>query len=266
MQKDYYNQETTTPSKESNNNAFIQKLLSTTSPLALISGTHNLADIINLSETSKAPKKRGRKSNTERSMSVSLRNLDPSGLEFSNIKSQRARFQHKFSLCEEQHFTEPAHRNSGQDIDAFVKLPEKKAKNEIVRQPESIENQQLTKLGVGDFDSDSEVPIPHNFGYETDYLPVRFISKHAAGPAKRIKKAEGRVFDLLDFVQRRDDRTRLDKVYACKYCPKVYAKRAALGGHTAKNHPHLSDSYKVRQLSMNSRKIERERFDFFKNL
>ena len=97
-------------------------------------------------------------------------------------------------------------------------------------------------------------------------LDVCFIKRETLASFKIVDKPVGRVFDLLDFIQRRDDRTRVNKVYACKYCPKVYAKRAALGGHTAKNHPHLSDSYKIRQLSMCNRKIERERFDFFKQI
>lgn len=266
MQKDFYNQNTATPSKESDPTTLLHQLLSGTSPLSLIAGTQNLNDIINISEANRVQKRRGRRSEHERSRSISLRNLDAPELDGHCFHPLQGAGRHKLSLADERELGAFGRRGSGAEVEAFVKLPPKKAKNEIVRLPESAENQQHVDLGATDFQSDSEGAIPADLGLAADCCEVVFVNKETRVHAKKIQKAEGRVFDLVDFVTRRDDKTRLNKVYACKYCPKVYAKRAALGGHTAKNHPHLSDSYKVRQISMNSRKIERERFDFFKHL
>ena len=262
MHKDNYNQKTATPSKESDANALIQQLLSATSPLTLLTGGHNLADILNVPDAHKVEKKRGRRSNAERLRSASL--LD--SLRSYPESGANAHSRHKLSLHDDRVPAEASRKNSGHETDAFVRMPVRKAKNEIIRRPEALENQQLLALASADFESDSEAPALMEVEYAPERENVCFASRATLGPLKRVKGAEGNMLDLLDFVQRRDDRTRLNKVYACKYCPKVYAKRAALGGHTAKNHPHLSDSYKVRQLSMNSRKIERERFDFFKHL
>lgn len=263
MPKDNYNQETAAPSKASDANALIAQLLSSASPLTLLAGAANLADILNVPEVSKSEKKRGRRPNKERSQSIPLPH-DAQPLLEHDEHFMKPR--HKLSFAEEQSFAVPSRRESGHDMESFVRMPARKAKNEIVRQPEAQENRQLTMFGAHDFESESENAAPPHFGYNSQRDPVNFIQKATMGSIKRIKKVEGHVFDLLDFVQRRDDKTRLNKVYACKYCPKVYAKRAALGGHTAKNHPHLSDSYKVRQISMSNRKIERERFDFFKRM
>lgn len=263
MPKDNYNQETATPSKASDANALLAQLFSSATPLTLFTGARNLADIVNLSQATKSERKRGRRPNKERSQSIPLLHGDQALLETTQPDTKP---RHKLSLVEERSFAVPSRRESGHDMEAFVRIPVRKAKNEIVRQPESLANRQLLVFSTHDFESDSENTVPCEFEYAGQRDKVSFAHKSTVKSTKRIKKAEGHVFDLLDFVQRRDDKTRLNKVYACKYCPKVYTKRAALGGHTAKNHPHLSDSYKVRQISMSNRKIERERFDFFKQM
>lgn len=266
MKKDDYNIETTTPQKESHAKTLINQLLTNTSSLTMITGAQNLADIINLSETKNAKKKRGRKLKLERSKSISVKGSDNAYQNHLDTKNYSNKDRYKLSLGYDSNPTDINRQESSHEIESFVKMPVKKAKNEIIRQPETKENQQLIELGVVVFESDSENMGIKGVDYTNNKNEVCFVRKTTIGSVKRIKKPEGRVFDLLDFIQRRDDKTRLNKVYACKYCTKVYAKRAALGGHTAKNHPHLSDSYKVRQLSMSTRKIERERFDFFKNL
>ena len=139
------------------------------------------------------------------------------------------------------------------------------SKNEIVRPAKKKSSMSLGKLNMKDFDSDSENSKLTFSEHSPNKLPIIFLNLVNAKRSD-LNNIPNNTFDLVDFVQRRDDKTRTNKVYACKYCDKVYSKRAALGGHTAKNHPHLSDNYKLRQISMKSRKIERERFNFYKDI
>ena len=123
------------------------------------------------------------------------------------------------------------------------------------------------KIKAHQFDSEAEdirdyLPLDSEFAEELCFLE----KEHVPTMSKKITKSHRKVFDLLRFVKDRDSETRDVKTYACKYCPKVFVKRAALGGHTAKNHPHQSDSYRLRQESLKNRRIERERFDYFKNI
>ncbi len=123
------------------------------------------------------------------------------------------------------------------------------------------------KIKAHQFDSEAEdvrdfLPLDYGFGEDLCFLE----KEHVPQMSKKISKSNRKVYDLLRFVKERDSETRDVKTYACKYCPKVFVKRAALGGHTAKNHPHQSDSYRLRQESLKNRRIERERFDYFKNI
>ena len=123
------------------------------------------------------------------------------------------------------------------------------------------------KIKAHQFDSEAEdvgewLPLEVDFTEELCFLE----KEHVPQMSKKISKGNKKVYDLLRFVKERDSETRDVKTYACKYCPKVFVKRAALGGHTAKNHPHQSDSYRLRQESLKNRRIERERFDYFKNI
>lgn len=123
------------------------------------------------------------------------------------------------------------------------------------------------QLKAHQFDSEAEDLV--------DFFPIAIDEKaelcfvdrgNAAIISKKITKQSKKVFDLIGFITKRENETNDVKTYACKYCPKVFARRAALGGHTAKNHPHQSDSYRIRQESLKNRKIERERFDYFKTI
>lgn len=266
MQEKFYNPNTATTNNSADTNLFIQKLFNSSAPLNFIQGAQSLANIINLSDSKKILKRYDGKVQLEGSKTTSLKESHTEDqTQLGDKPSYKKDKNQRMSKSDASGVELSKHENA-HEIDSFVKLPVKKAKNEIIRQPEPIENKQLIELGGLGFNSDSENIISKAEDYVLDKNNVCFIKKHSIGSLNHLAKPPGRVFDFLDFIQRRDDKTRMDKVYACKYCPKVYAKRAALGGHTAKNHPHLSDSYKVRQLSMNSRKIERERFDFFKHL
>lgn len=156
------------------------------------------------------------------------------------------------------------------------------SKFEVVNPTEScfkVESENKKIINEED-DEDSEVRKQlkaHQFDSEaedvTDYAPIKINSKtdlcfidksHATLLNKRISKNSKKMYDLIGFIKNRENEINDVKTYACKYCPKVFARRAALGGHTAKNHPHQSDSYRIRQESLKNRKIERERFDYFK--
>lgn len=139
------------------------------------------------------------------------------------------------------------------------------SKNEIIRPAKKKSAENLGKLNTDDFESDSENSKLIYSSQSPNKQPVLFL-KLAHAKTSDLNSIPHNTFDLVDFIQRRDDKTRLNKTYECKYCNKLYSKRAALGGHTAKNHPHLSDNYKLRQISMKSRKIERERFNFYKDI
>lgn len=147
------------------------------------------------------------------------------------------------------------------------KIPQLSSKNEIVRLEKKDNTLSMFVFNSNEFDSGSEEftkDYKEDFSLLLKKRDILFVGVKKEEREDLRRKTE-KTLDLLDFVQRRDDKTRLQKKYECRYCPKVYSKRAALGGHTAKNHPHLSDNYKLRQISMNNRKIERERFNFYKN-
>ena len=150
--------------------------------------------------------------------------------------------------------------------------------NDTVDQPETVAEPDSYKNAEADLETEIRKQIKaHQFDSETedihDYYPLGFDFKadlcfiendHLPLINKKITKGSKKLFDLMKFVKNRETETREVKTYACKYCPKVFVKRAALGGHTAKNHPQQSDSYRIRQESLKNRKIERERFDYFK--
>lgn len=117
------------------------------------------------------------------------------------------------------------------------------------------------------FDSEVE-EIQEFFPLVPDFkADLCFVDKnHVSVISRKISKTSKKLVDLVKFIQKRENDTRDVKTYACKYCPKVFVRRAALGGHTAKNHPHQSDSYRIRQESLKNRRIERERFDYFKTI
>lgn len=123
------------------------------------------------------------------------------------------------------------------------------------------------QLKARQFDSETEDVADYQPTHTNAKANLCFIAPdHMSMLNKKISKGSKKVFELLSFVKRRDNETNDVKTYACKYCPKVFARRAALGGHTAKNHPQQSDSYRIRQESLKNRKIERERFDYFKTI
>lgn len=134
----------------------------------------------------------------------------------------------------------------------------------VVDEPETALKQQIK---AHQFDSEAEdikdfVPFSADFSAE-----LCFVDKsHVPLINRKIGKTSKKLIDLMKFVKKRENDTNDVKTYACKYCPKVFIRRAALGGHTAKNHPHQSDSYRIRQESLKNRRIERERFDYFKTI
>ena len=266
MQKDFYNQNNSTQTNDSDPNSFLKKLFTAPSSVNLFCDAQNLSSIINVSETKKRRRSRKKKEESERSRIDSVRISESQDLNSNRDLIDYARDRLDSSKRNSVVIDNFASKNNNPEIESFIKLPVKKARNEIIRQPEALENQNLVDIGLAAFESDSENIETKDIIFTQTKDLVCFVKRESLEPLRLIKKPKGRIFDLLDFIQRRDDKTRQNTVYACKYCPKVYAKRAALGGHTAKNHPHLSDSYKVRQLSMNGRKIEKERFDFFKKL
>lgn len=132
---------------------------------------------------------------------------------------------------------------------------------------EDIETEIKKQIKAHQFDSEAEdikeyMPLDPDFKTE-----LCFVDKsHIALINRKITKSSKKLIDLITFIKKRENDTNDVKTYACKYCPKVFIRRAALGGHTAKNHPHQSDSYRIRQESLKNRKIERERFDYFKTI
>ena len=56
------------------------------------------------------------------------------------------------------------------------------------------------------------------------------------------------------------------KFFKCKFCEMKFFKASAVGGHTSKHHPNLSNDYKYRKLSIQNRKIERKRIQYFNSL
>jgi len=117
------------------------------------------------------------------------------------------------------------------------------------------------------FDSEAEdikdfVPFSADFAAELCFVE----RSHVSLINRKIGKSSKKLIDLIKFIKKRENDTNDVKTYACKYCPKIFGRRAALGGHTAKNHPHQSDSYRIRQESLKNRRIERERFDYFKTI
>lgn len=151
------------------------------------------------------------------------------------------------------------------DSETFTKI--EIGKKVDVKVEEEEETEIKKQLKAHQFDSEAEDV--------TDYLPITidfkadlcFIDRaHLPLINKKISKNSKKLYDLMGFIKKRENETNDVKTYACKYCPKVFVRRAALGGHTAKNHPHQSDSYRIRQESLKNRKIERERFDYFKTI
>lgn len=132
---------------------------------------------------------------------------------------------------------------------------------------EDFDTEVKKKIKAHQFDSEAEEASEH-LPLDPDFkAELCFIDKnHVALINRKISKTSKKLVDLIKFVKKRENDTNDVKTYACKYCPKVFIRRAALGGHTAKNHPHQSDSYRIRQESLKNRKIERERFDYFKTI
>jgi len=146
-------------------------------------------------------------------------------------------------------------------------LPRSGIEHKTETMDEDADTEIKKKIKAHQFDSEAEdnsdhLPLDPEFKAE-----LCFIDKnHVALINRKISKTSKKLVDLIKFIKKRENDTNDVKTYACKYCPKVFVRRAALGGHTAKNHPHQSDSYRIRQESLKNRKIERERFDYFKTI
>ena len=133
--------------------------------------------------------------------------------------------------------------------------------------PSDEETEIKKQIKAHQFDSEAE-DIVEYMPFAADFkAELCFVDKSHIGLINRkISKSSKKLIDLLKFIEKRESDTNDVKTYACKYCPKIFMRRAALGGHTAKNHPHQSDSYRIRQESLKNRRIERERFDYFKTI
>lgn len=183
-------------------------------------------------------------------LSKSRRNSAPKNAEVDNEKGQAAKIRN-FDLVRAEKKPVKVEGAVGK-----VASTETEMSAEVKRQLQTYQ-----------FDSEAEDILEYDSAPRGQATYLCFIDKeHISIINKRISKTSKRVVDLTSFLKARDTDTRDVKTYACKYCPKVFVKRAALGGHTAKNHPHQSDSYRIRQESLMSRKIERERFDYFKTI
>ena len=266
MQESSHNPSPMPPIKPPDSTAFIEGLFKNASQLNLFTESKNFAHIINIPEARKPNKQLKTKSDAEEPKTQSIGNFEPLKPNLCIEKLKPIKRKYRKSMKEDFANIDLIKHENAHEIESSSKPQLKKAKNEIVRLPDQNESQKLVNLELGTFESDSESLIKCTTEHEPGSLETCFVKKETMGYINSLDKPQNRIFDFLDFIQRRDNKTRLEKVYACKYCPKVYGKQAALGGHTAKNHPQLSDNYKARQTSMTNRKIEKERFDFFKHL
>lgn len=128
------------------------------------------------------------------------------------------------------------------------------------------EKKKLKIISNIQFDSETEdVPF---------YLPLmvfnktklRFVDLEKGAICSNVGWSRNKSIMHINKLITKPSKTEEVKSYKCHYCPKEFPKKAALGGHTAKNHPQQSGSYFLRQQSLNNRKLERERSNFFNSL